>query len=103
MDAITAILEQIQQVKDDRSPVLRAEMAIALAPLTFMIDKEIITTEEAVRRVELLFGALVPEQSHPLAVVVVKTAVDFLRQNGPKTPRGWTPIIHEGGRQIPDE
>lgn len=97
MDPLVALADQIQRVKDDRAPVIQAQMAIILAPLTFMIDKGQNTTEEAIRRIELLRGALVPED-HELAGVVVQTAIDFLRQNGPKEPQAWKPIIHEGGR-----
>lgn len=101
-EAINALAEQIFQIRQDRSPIARAEIAIALAPLTFMIDKGQITVEEAAQRIELRHSALHPDPEHQLATVLIQTAVDFLRQNGPKGPgeaRRWTPVVHQGGRQ----
>jgi hypothetical protein len=100
---LNGIASQIAELREDRAPMAKAEIAVGLAALTFLIDKGMVTTEEAVQRIQLLHGALQPEREHLPSTAIIQTAVSLLRQNGPKEPDvkpRWTPkLVPDAGKK----
>ena len=86
-------LDQKQRIADQ----VAANFIVDLTPITLMVDKKIITIEEAAQRIEQLRAVSLADQDRPLANEMLQITIDWLRAHDKTEAPGWSPVVHEGG------
>lgn len=91
------LVEMIFEQKKINADQSVANFILQLAPITLMIDKNIITIEEAAQRIEQLRDVSMKGQDRPTANRLIRITVDWLRSHEKPEASGWQPVVHEGG------
>lgn len=80
----------------------RVRFITDLTALTLMVDKGLVTAEEAVERLGLIQSVLPDTHQDPLVARQLGFVIAFLRSKGPSPlDHRWTPTVVEGGLSDP--
>jgi hypothetical protein len=81
----------------------RARLITDLATLTLMVDKGLVSVEEAVERLQLIQSVMPASYQKELVTRQLDFVVRFLRSKGNAAPDSarWTPVVVQGGLSDP--
>jgi hypothetical protein len=101
-DPMSLLIEMIADTRLSGKNIQTTNLVVSLASLTFLIDKGLITGQEAVERIRLIRPVWQGDQAQEKTNDLFDAISDFLTRKDAKPAERWTPTVHQGGRQDND-
>jgi hypothetical protein len=96
-DKVDVLAGQFQGHIEKADSSRQAHNVFDLTALSFLVDHKIATVEDIVRRAQQVRNLMTPDYRSSEVTARVDSLMNVLRHvYGPK-PRGWTPVVIEGG------